>query len=132
MSAQTVKKQKDAPVEVGSASGSGLGGNAVRLVGRISQPPEQRVLPSGDTMWTFRVVVPRTGPPGRSRQTVDALECTVWAGRIRRSVATWGVDDVVEVTGALRRRFFRASGSAVSRVEVEVTGGRLIRRAASA
>lgn len=105
--------------------------NEVRLVGRISQQPEERVLPSGDSVWTFRIVVPRAGGRARSRQTVDSLDCAVWTGRVRRSVAVWSVDDVVEVTGAMRRRFFRAGGAAVSRVEVEVSGGRVIRRAAS-
>jgi single-strand DNA-binding protein len=105
--------------------------NEVRLVGRISQQPEERILPSGDSVWTFRIVVARTGDRGRSRQTVDSLECAVWAGRVRRSVAAWSVDDVVEVTGAVRRRFFRAGGAAASRVEVEVSGGRIIRRAGS-
>lgn len=105
--------------------------NEVRLVGRISQPPEERVLPSGDTVWTFRVVVDR--PPGRSRgrQTVDALECAAWTARARRSVAGWSADDVVEVTGSLRRRFFRSGGAVASRVEVEMAAGRVIRRAAS-
>lgn len=106
--------------------------NEVRLVGRISQQPEERVLPSGDSVWVFRVVVARTGDRrAGGRQGVDALECAVWGGRVRRSVATWAVDDVVEVTGSVRRRFFRAGGAAASRVEVEVTGGRLIRRAGS-
>lgn len=132
MSAQTMKKQQESPAAAGGPDGSTGGVNEVRLVGRLSQQPEERVLPSGDSVWLFRVVVPRTGRPGRSRQTVDSLECAVWAGRVRRSVATWAVDDVVEVTGAVRRRFFQAGGRAVSRVEVDVTGGRLIRRAASA
>jgi single-strand DNA-binding protein len=105
--------------------------NEVRLVGRVSQQPEERVLPSGDSVWTFRIVVARTGDRARSRQSVDSLECAVWAGRVRRSVSGWGVGDVVEVTGAVRRRFFRAGGAAASRVEVEVSGGRVIRRAAS-
>ena len=105
--------------------------NEVRLVGRLSQQPEERVLPSGDAVWTFRVVVRRgQGRPG-SRQTVDALDCAVWAGRVRRSVATWAADDLVEVSGAMRRRFFRSGGAVASRVEVDVTSGRLIRRAAS-
>ena len=105
--------------------------NEVRLVGRISGAPEERTLPSGDSVWTLRVVVPRTGERHGSRASVDALECAVWTGRVRRSVATWRVGDVVEVSGQLRRRFFRAGGAAASRVEVEVTAGRIIRRAAS-
>src|SRR5689334_20642669 len=47
--------------------------NEVRLVGRVSRTPEERVLPSGDVLWTFRVVVPRAGASGRP--AVDALEC---------------------------------------------------------
>ncbi len=104
--------------------------NEVRLVGRVSQQPERRVLPSGDEVWTFRVVVPRPAA-ARSRQSIDALECAAWSARARRSVSAWSADDVVEVTGALRRRFFRAGGGAVSRVEVEMSSGRIIRRAGS-
>lgn len=104
--------------------------NEVRLVGRISQAPAERVLPSGDSVWTFRVVVPRSARE-RSRQSVDAVECAAWSPRARRSVSGWGADDVVEVTGSLRRRFFRAGGAVVSRVEVEMASGRVIRRAAT-
>jgi single-strand DNA-binding protein len=103
--------------------------NEVRLVGRLSQAPEERVLPSGDALWTFGVVVGRTEAAARARQSVDALECVAWSARARRSVSSWSVDDVVEVSGALRRRFFRAGGSVASRVEVEMVSGRLIRRA---
>ena len=106
--------------------------NEVRLVGRISQAPEERVLPSGDSVWTFRVVVPRAQRGAGSRQQVAALACAAWSSRARRSVRAWGLDDVVEVSGAVRRRFFRAAGAAASRVEVEVVRGRLIRRATSA
>ena len=103
--------------------------NQVRLIGRLSQTPEERVLPSGDSVWTFRVVVPRRR--SRSRQSVDAIECAAWTSRARRSVRTWAVDDVVEVTGELHRRFFRAGGAVASPVEVEMASGRVIRRAAS-
>ena len=106
------------------------GENAVRLVGRISQPPQRRELPSGDEIWIFRVVVPRPASD-RSRQSVDALECAAWSARARRSARAWSAGDVVEVTGSLRRRFFRSGGAAASRVEVEMSRGRLIRRAGS-
>src|SRR5262245_15080070 len=94
--------------------------NEVRLVGRVSQTPEEKALPSGDSVRTCRLVVSR--PPGTttSRQQVDALECAVWSGRAKRSVGGWKADDVVEVTGAVRRRFFRTASGAASRVEVEV------------
>ena len=105
--------------------------NEVRLVGRVSQDPEERVLPSGDTVWTFRVVVPRKRAPGSPRQPVDAIECAAWSARSRRSVSSWSADDVVEVVGALHRRFFRTGGAVASRVEVEMASGKVIRRAAS-
>lgn len=92
--------------------------NEVRLAGRISAGPEERVLPSGDILWTFRLVVPRPAGRSASRQSVDALECAVWGGRVRRSVSSWRQGDVVEVSGAIRRRFFRTAAGAASRVEV--------------
>ncbi|PVG80827.1 single-stranded DNA-binding protein [Nocardioides gansuensis] len=104
--------------------------NEVRLVGRLTAAPAQVELPSGDHLTTFRVVVDR--PPGTSRQRVDTLECAVWSARVRRTVARWGPGDVVEVSGAIRRRFFTAGAGKASRVEVEVAGARVIRRARSA
>jgi len=104
--------------------------NEVRLDGRISGDPEERELPSGDRMWVFRVVVPRD--VARGRQTVDVVDCTAWDGRARRSVSRWRNGDQVEVSGALRRRFFRTGGATASRVEVEVRSARLIRRAGTA
>lgn len=104
--------------------------NEVRLRGRVSGAPEERVLPSGDRMVTFRVVVARDRPHGR--QSVDTLECVAWSAQSRRSAARWRDGDVVEVTGSLRRRFYRAGAATVSRVEVETVRGRIIRRAATA
>lgn len=105
--------------------------NEVRLLGRVSHDPQERVLPSGDAVWTFRVVVPRdrAAPEGSPRRQVDALDCAAWSPRAQRSVRSWRDGDVVELSGALRRRFFRAGGGSASRWEVEMTSGRLIRRA---
>ena len=107
--------------------------NEVRLVGRLAADPQLRELPSGDSVWHLRVVVERAVSPGQEkpRQRVDSLECAVWAGRLKKQLEKWEAGDVVEVSGALRRRFFRAGGATASRVEVELTGGRIIRRARS-
>lgn len=102
--------------------------NEVRLVGRLLAAAEEKTLPSGDTLRTFRVTVRRSAPL-RGKQTVDSLECVAWDGRVKRSVGGWRPGDVVEVTGALRRRFFRTPGGPASRAEVEVTSGRVVRRA---
>ena len=45
--------------------------------------PEERELPSGDTMWTFRLNVDRPEGESRSRQRVDTLDCAVWSGRLQ-------------------------------------------------
>jgi single-strand DNA-binding protein len=107
--------------------------NEVQLRGRLAATPLLRQLPSGDSVWTLRVIVDRPAPSGKQKpgQRVDSLECAVWSGRLRKQVEGWCEGDVVEVTGALRRRFFRASGALASRVEVELSRGRIIRRAGS-
>lgn len=101
--------------------------NEVRIVGRLAgvQPP--RVLPSGDVVVSFRVVTRRPRP--RRKVSVDTLDCAVWTAGLRRTVERWAVGDTVEVSGALRRRFFRAGGAPVSRVEVEVSRARRVARA---
>ncbi len=93
--------------------------NAVRLVGRVSAPGEPRQLPSGDTVHTLRVVVPRGAGPGRGREGVDTIDVACWAAGVRRTAARLELDDHVEVEGSLRRRFFRAAGGVGSRYEVE-------------
>lgn len=106
--------------------------NEVRLRGTVSGDAEVRVLPSGDELCLVRVVVPRATvrvrPDGRRGQSVDVIDCAAWEGRPRRSMRTWRDGDAVEVAGALRRRFFRAGGATASRVEVEVSSAKVLRR----
>lgn len=109
-----------------------VGVNEVRIQGRVSADPEERSLPSGDSLLAFRVIVDRPPEAKRGRQSVDVLDCTVWRPAIRKYVRRWRAGDVVEVGGSLRRRFYRAGTGTGSRVEVEVTAGRLIRRRGSA
>ncbi len=105
--------------------------NAVSLAGRVSSTPIERELPSGDRVVTFRLVVAREQSPmtAKSKQVSDWVDCAAWGGRVRRSVASWQVDDRVEIEGALRRRFFRDGGGASTRLEVEVLTGRRVGRA---
>lgn len=109
----------------------GDSGNEVRLVGRLGMEPVSVELPSGDVVVTFRVTVDR-GSRHRSRQKVDALECAAWTAKTRRRVLSAKPGDVLEVSGALRRRFFRTAQGAASRVEVEVGAVRVLRRGAGA
>ncbi|MCO7238434.1 single-stranded DNA-binding protein [Aeromicrobium sp. CnD17-E] len=98
--------------------------NLVSLTGRVSGPPEQRTLPSGDEIVTFRLVVrrdpPRAGARARSRQTVDTIECVAWTSRLRRTVSRLEDGATVAVTGCLRRRFSRAAGGGQSWYAVEL------------
>jgi single-strand DNA-binding protein len=106
--------------------------NEVLLVGRVPAPPEERELPSGDVLVHWRVVVSR--PPGRRppegvrATTVDTLDCVAWTASARRAASALLANDVVEVSGALRRRFWRAGAGAASRCEVEVSSVRRVSR----
>ena len=104
--------------------------NTVLLRGRVSTAPEPRELPSGSVIVTFRVTVPRsaTAMTRGSRQTVDWLDCVAWGPGPRRTVATWRLDDEVEVGGALRRRFYRGGQGTSTRLEVEVLRARRLSR----
>lgn len=97
--------------------------NEVRLTGRLAADPVTTVLPSGDAVTTFRLVVPR-GPGDRQPPSVDTVDCAVWRSGARRRVSGWGVGDQVEVHGALRRRFWRGPAGPRSRYEVEVRQAR--------
>jgi len=105
--------------------------NVVRVVGRVSGDPQERALPSGDRLVTFRIVLPRpAGYP--SKQRVDVLDCAVRAPELLDAASSWHDGDRLEVYGAIRRRFFRgASGTAASRVEIEVAAGRMVTSAES-
>jgi single-strand DNA-binding protein len=110
--------------------------NEVRLVGRVAASAETREMPSGDLMTTFRVIVPREersgaaagGANGR-KGGVDTIECVAWRAGLRRTVNSWHEGDMVAVTGALRRRFWRGEAGATSRHEIEVSKATRVRRA---
>lgn len=95
--------------------------NAVRLSGRVSATPEARMLPSGDEVVSFRLIVPRSpAARRRSKQRVDTIECSAWTARLRRTVRRLDAGDAVTVTGELRRRFTRGASGPMSWVNVDL------------
>jgi single-strand DNA-binding protein len=101
--------------------------NEVRLVGRVSGEVSERELPSGDRLVALRVVVPRPARAGGGAVTVDTIDVACWGGRMRQSARRLTSGETVEVSGALRRRFFRAGAATASRYEVEAASLRRIR-----
>jgi single-strand DNA-binding protein len=101
--------------------------NEVHLVGRLAAEPQSRELPSGDVVVTFRVVVAREratrGSTARAA-TVDTINCAAWTKSAQRALRTWEPGDIVEVRGALRRRFWQSPHGPSSRSEVEVSSAR--------
>lgn len=108
--------------------------NDVVLRGRVAATPVETELPSGDLLVTVRLVVRRSGSltPRPGSPTVDTLQCSAWRPGVRRAVRSWSAGDIVEVAGALRRRFWRGAAGTQSRWEVELSSARRLRRAAVA
>jgi single-strand DNA-binding protein len=104
--------------------------NHVFLRGMVASAPVVRTLPSGDELCSFRLTVPRPpGDPSASKVRVDSIDCASTRATVRRSALRWVRGDVVEVTGALRRRFWRTpAGTPASRYEVDAA---TVRRAVS-
>ncbi|MQA06759.1 MAG: single-stranded DNA-binding protein [Streptosporangiales bacterium] len=108
--------------------------NVVRLRGRLAAVAEVRELPSGDEIVTWRVIVPRASGDMRARRdgrrgvSIDTLDCSTWRTGVRRQMLSWQPDDLIEVEGALQRRYYRQAGNLVSRHEVVVRRVRRIGR----
>lgn len=99
------------------------GCNDVVLVGRVSAEPSTRVLPSGDELLSWRLVVSRDEAAKTARAnapTVDTIDCIAYKAAVRRLAARCVGGEVLEVHGALRRRFWRGANGLASRYEVEV------------
>jgi single-strand DNA-binding protein len=105
--------------------------NEVLLVGRVAADPRPVQLPSGDELLTFRLIVHRPPKNRRSRPgpPQDTLACSVWATALQRTVGRWRAGDIVEVSGALRRRFLKSNTMPTSVHDIEVLEARRLHRA---
>ena len=102
----------------------GAGVNEVIVGGRVSAQPEERELPSGDTVVQLRLVVPRSDPRARAGgggATVDTIDVACWTKALQRKAIRLKPGDLVTVRGALRRRFWRSPAGPASRYEVEAS-----------
>jgi len=99
------------------------GRNDVVLVGRVSAEPSMRVLPSGDELLSWRLVVGRDAAARAATAnapTIDTIDCIAYKAAVRRLAARCIGGEILEVHGALRRRFWRGANGLASRYEVEV------------
>ena len=88
--------------------------NQVVIVGRCSGPGEEKVLPSGDKVVEFRIIVGRD-----DREGYDTFEVALWSSVLRKRGISLKSDEWIEITGALRRRFWKVGAVSASRWQVE-------------
>jgi single-strand DNA-binding protein len=62
--------------------------------------------------------VPRHKPV--TKATVDTIDCVAFKPAVQRKSANLEIGDIVEITGELRRRFWKTGAGVASRMEVEV------------
>lgn len=95
--------------------------NRVLLRGRVADVAEQRTLPSGDEIVSFRLIVDRSAAAKRrSRQLVDTFDCSAWTARLRAKALRLEPGDRIEISGELRRLFSSRGGGVSSRVFVDL------------
>ncbi|MER6952278.1 single-stranded DNA-binding protein [Nonomuraea sp. NPDC000554] len=99
--------------------------NEVLLVGRLSAAPEDRTLPSGDTLTKWRIIVRRRRHRHGGTLT-DSIPCVTFDADTAALIRSLKPRDPVEITGAFRCRVHGPSGSKVWSYEVEVAGAKAV------
>ena len=94
----------------------------VSVTGRMGARMVERELPSGDAVTTFTVVVDRPASARREGgASVDAIPCQVFKATLARRLTGIEAGEWVNVSGTLRRRFWRGPAGLGSALEVEVS-----------
>ena len=94
--------------------------NSVLLVGRVTSKGVEKLLLSGDKVVEFRIVVGRAKSRG-ARKEVDSLDIAAWSAKTRKAALSIKIDSWVQVSGAVRRRFWQAPSGLASRWQVEAS-----------
>ena len=88
--------------------------NNCLLRGRVSAPATDKELPSGEHVVEFRLIISR-----EKRDGVDTLDIASWSARNRRIALSLKGGEWVEVSGAVRRRFWQSPTGLASRWQIE-------------
>jgi single-strand DNA-binding protein len=88
--------------------------NDCLLRGRVSAQATDRELPSGERVVEFRLIVTRA-----EREGVDTLDIAAWSAKSRRAALSLKPGEWVEVSGAVRRRFWQGPAGVASRWQIE-------------
>jgi single-strand DNA-binding protein len=86
--------------------------NDVALRGWVTTIASERELPSGDLVVQFRIAITR--PEGG----VDTIDLESWSAKTRRTASSLKDGEWVEISGAIRRRFWKSGGALASRWQV--------------
>ncbi|MEU4547901.1 single-stranded DNA-binding protein [Nonomuraea dietziae] len=93
--------------------------NDVTLVGRLSASPDERAMPSGDTLTKWRIIV-RRHPLVRRGGFVDTIQCVTFDAEVAAMVKAMRPRAPMEIRGALRCRIYGPPSAKSWRYEVEV------------
>ena len=88
--------------------------NDCLLRGRVSAAANDRELPSGEHVVEFRLIVTRA-----EREGVDTLDIAAWSAKSRRTALSLKPGEWVEISGAVRRRFWQGPAGLASRWQIE-------------
>ncbi len=108
----TKKALKAAAVELDSE----LALNDVLLRGRVSSLAVEKELPSGDKVMEFRIVIARSDGEG-----FDTIDISAWSSKLRRTAGSLKNDQWVEVSGSIKRRFWRGATGLASRWQIDAS-----------
>jgi len=108
----TKKALKAAAVELDSE----LALNDVLLRGRVSSLAVEKELPSGDKVMEFRIVIARSNEEG-----FDTIDISAWSSKLRRTAGSLKSDQWVEVSGSIKRRFWRGATGLASRWQIDAS-----------
>lgn len=86
--------------------------NDVALRGWVTTIAIERELPSGDVVVQFRIAITR--PEGG----VDTIDLESWSAKTRRTALSLKDGEWVEISGAIRRRFWKSGQGLASRWQV--------------